>query len=128
MQRDLLLLGEMIEAAERASQLASHVTLEELQADRLRTESLLWNFTVLGEAAAQLSDAVKQRFPQIPWQQPARLRNRIVHGYWSIDVEILHTTASDQLPPFASDLRNVLSTLTAEAGDPPGNNTTRPAG
>lgn len=128
MQRDLLLLGEMIAAAERASQLAGDVTLEQLQADRLRTESLLWNFTVLGEAAAQLSDAVKQRFPQIPWQQPARLRNRIVHGYWSIDMEILHTTASDQLPPFASDLRNVLSTLTAETGDPPGNNTPRPAG
>ena len=128
MQRDLLLLGEMIAAAERASQLAGHVTLEQLQADRLRSESLLWNFTVLGEAAAQLSDAVKQRFPQIPWQQPARLRNRIVHGYWSIDMEILHTTASDQLPPFASDLRNVLSTLTAETGDPPGNNTPRPAG
>lgn len=51
MQRDLLLLGEMIEAAERASQLTDGVTVEELQADRLRNESLLWNFTVLGEAA-----------------------------------------------------------------------------
>ena len=119
MQRDLLLLGEMIEAAERASQLVDGVTVDELQADRLRKESLLWNFTVLGEAAAQVSESVKERFPQIPWQQPSRLRNRIVHGYWSIDVEILHTTASDQLPPFAGDLRRVLDALTAEAADGP---------
>jgi uncharacterized protein with HEPN domain len=62
MQRDLLLLGGMIDAAERACQLVGGVTIEELQADQLRSESLLWNFTVLGEAAAQLADEVKERF------------------------------------------------------------------
>lgn len=115
MQRDLLLLSEMIEAAERAHQLTDGFTAENLQADRLRSESLLWNFTVLGEVAAQLSGDVKARFPHVPWQQPARLRNRIVHGYWSIDMEILHTTATEQLPSFAHDLRAVLDSLTADA-------------
>lgn len=40
-----------------------------------------------------------------------RLRNRIVHGYWSIDLEVLHTTATEQLPAFAADLRNALGAL-----------------
>lgn len=114
MRRDLLLLGEMIHAAERAHHLAHGLTLNQLQNDRMRTESLLWNFTVLGEAATQLSSELKDRFPDIPWQQPARLRNRIVHGYWSIDIEILHTAATDQLPTFARDVREVLHTLAAE--------------
>jgi uncharacterized protein with HEPN domain len=117
MQRDLLLLDEMIATAERASTLADGIAVGELQADRMRSESLLWNFTVLGEATAQLSEVVKQRFPEIPWQQPTRLRNRIVHGYWSIDMEILHTTANDQLPSFAAELRRVRDTLTAESQD-----------
>jgi uncharacterized protein with HEPN domain len=114
MQRDLLFLAEMIDAAERAHDLASGITAEELHADRMRTESLLWNFTVLGEAAAKLSGPVTERFPGIPWQLPARLRNRIVHGYWSIDLDILHTTATSQLPDFTASLRHVLDTLTAE--------------
>lgn len=114
MQRDLLFLSEMIDAAEQARDLASGITLEALQDDRMRTESLLWNFTVLGEAAAKLSDELKDRFPGIPRQLPARLRNRIVHGYWSIDLDILHTTATTQLPAFAASLRQVLDTLTAE--------------
>src|SRR5262252_3334104 len=112
MRRDILLLTEMIDAAEQAQQLASGVNVSQLEADRQRRDALLWNFTVLGEAAAQLSDEVKARFPDIAWQQPARLRNRIVHGYWSIDLEVLHTTATEQLPAFASGLRSVLSTLT----------------
>jgi uncharacterized protein with HEPN domain len=45
------------------------------------------NVTVLGEAAGQLSTDVKDKFPDMPWQQPIRLRNRIVHGYWSIDLK-----------------------------------------
>ncbi len=119
MRRDLLLLGEMIQAADRAHELTRGLTLQALQDDRLRSESLLWNFTVLGEAAAQLSDEIKERFPDIAWQQPARLRNRIIHGYWSIDLEILHTTSTDQLPSFATDLRRVLDTLATEAEAPP---------
>jgi len=74
MQRDLLLLGEMIEAAEQAQRLVTGITVAELTANRQRRDALLWNFTVLGEAAAQLSDEIKQRFSEVSWQQPARLR------------------------------------------------------
>ena len=81
------------------------MTADELQDDRQRRDALLWNFTVLGEAAARLSDETKARFPDVRWQQPARLRNRVVHGYWSIDVDVLYTTATEQLPRFADDLR-----------------------
>jgi uncharacterized protein with HEPN domain len=70
---------------------------------------------VLGEAAGQLSAEVKDKFPDMPWQQPIRLRNRIIHGYWSIDLEVLHTTATEQLPAFTANLRTVLSSITDNA-------------
>jgi uncharacterized protein with HEPN domain len=112
MQRDILLVTEMIDAAEQAQQLAAGVTASQLETDRQRRDALLWNFTVLGEAAGQLSADLKDHFPDIAWQQPVRPRNRIVHGYWSIDLEVLHTTATEQLPAFTADLRSVLNTLT----------------
>src|SRR4029453_19075559 len=94
MQRDVLLLTEMIDAAEQAHRLTADITVSQLEADRQRRDALLWNFTVLGEASGPLSAEVKDKFPDMPWQQPIRLRNRIVHGYWSIDLEVLHTTAT----------------------------------
>jgi uncharacterized protein with HEPN domain len=111
MRRDVLLLTEMIEAAEQAQALANGLTVSDLEADRQRRDALLWNFTVLGEAAGQLSDEIKTQFPQVAWQQPTRLRNRIVHGYWSIDMDVLHTTAAEQLPEFVAALRLVLGNL-----------------
>lgn len=114
MRRELLVIAEMVEAAEQANALVVHMDVESLIEDRQRREALLWNFTVLGEAAAQLDDAVKERFPEVPWAQPIRLRNRIIHGYWSVDLEVLHTTATEQLPGFAEQLRGVLAALEAE--------------
>ena len=115
MQRDILLLTEMIDAAEQAHQLTANITVSQLETDRQRRDALLWNFTVLGEAAGQLSAELKDRFPDIAWQQPMRLRNRIVHGYWSIDLQVLHTTATEQLPAFVADMRSVRSALTSSA-------------
>jgi uncharacterized protein with HEPN domain len=115
MQRDVLLLTEMIDAAEQAQQLTAHINVSQLEADRQRRDALLWNFTVIGEAAGQLSAEVKDKFPDMPWQQPTRLRNRIVHGYWSIDLEVLHTTATEQLPAFTARLRTILDSLTGNA-------------
>jgi uncharacterized protein with HEPN domain len=115
MQRDLLLLTEMIDAAEQAQQLTAGITVSQLETDRQRRDALLWNFTVLGEAAVQLSADIKDQFSGVPWQQPIRLRNRIVHGYWSVDLEVLHTTATEQLPAFTADLRTVLDSVTKTA-------------
>lgn len=115
MRRELLLIGEMIDAAEQVQRLVQGVDLEDLGQDRQRRDALLWNFTVMGEAASQLADEVKTRFPDIPWAQPSKLRNRVIHGYWSIDIEILHTTAEDQLPGFVDQLRHALAVLESEA-------------
>jgi uncharacterized protein with HEPN domain len=108
MQRDLLLLSEMIDAARRAHDLVEGISVEELVTDRQRGDALLWNFTVLGEASSQVTVATKQRFPDIPWQRPARLHHRIVRGYWSVDMAVLHTTASTQLPLFTTALTELL--------------------
>ena len=65
MQRDILLLTEMVDAAEQAGQLTAGITVSQLETDRQRRDALLWNFTVLGEAAAQLSAELKDRFRDI---------------------------------------------------------------
>ena len=65
MQREFLLLEEKIDAAEQAYRLTAGTTVAELSIDRRRRDALLWNFTVLGEAATQVPDEVKAKFPEV---------------------------------------------------------------
>lgn len=67
---------------------------------------------------SQLSTEIRDKFPDVTWQQPIRLRNRIVHGYWSIDLDVLHTTAANQLPAFIASLRQALSDVAEPEADP----------
>ena len=108
MQRDRLLLAEMIEAAQRAISLVGGSVFE-LEQDETRRDAVLWNFTVLGEAAGQISEEIRLRHLGVAWQNPVRLRNRIVHGYWSIDLELLYTTATELLPDFVAALQSVVA-------------------
>jgi uncharacterized protein with HEPN domain len=112
MQRDVLLLGEMIDAAEQIRVLTNDLPeVADLETDRLRRDALLWNFTVLGEAASQLSDRVVKEHPALAWHRPAQLRNRIVQGYWSIDLGILIETARDDLPGFVDQMRQIRAAI-----------------
>lgn len=95
MQREVLLVAEIIDAAERIVSLTSGATVASLDADRDRREALLWSFTVLGEASGQLDEDLRSKFPHVQWRAATALRNRIVHGYWQISTSILLTTGQD---------------------------------
>jgi uncharacterized protein with HEPN domain len=80
MRRDLVFLSEMIDAAEQAMALVAGRSIGDIEGDRRTRDALLWNVTVLGEAANRVSELTRNRFPGISWQEPTRLRNRVVHG------------------------------------------------
>ncbi|HEX6686055.1 MAG TPA: HepT-like ribonuclease domain-containing protein [Candidatus Limnocylindrales bacterium] len=113
MRRDLLLLREMIHAASRIREVIGDLDADDLGADALRRDAVLWNYTVLGEASSQVSGELKETHPGVGWAQPTRLRNRIVHGYWATDLHILHDTASEDLPKMIDQLHDVLAGLDA---------------
>ena len=118
MRRDRLLLTEIVDAVDRILDLTRGHSLRDFESDRDRRDALLWNFTVLGEAVSQLSDETKDAHPGVAWVAPIRMRNRIVHGYWSIDLDVLFATAADDLPGFAVDVRTVLALTSSQDGQP----------
>ena len=119
MQRELLLLREMRDAAEGIPDLLGDRSSEQVEADGIRRSALLWHFTVLGEAASQVPSETKDASPKIAWRAATRLRNRIVHGYWDIDVETLVATAADDLPEMITQLESAIAALQAPEGPDP---------
>ncbi len=120
MRRELTLLDEMIDSAQQAMVLVQGVDADALAGDRVRRDALLWNFSVLGEASAQLPVAFKQEHPSVDWARPTQLRNRIVHSYWSVDLDILVATAEHDLPGFVEHLHDVRAAGQGEPHASPG--------
>ena len=114
MRRDALLLAEIIGAIERIVEITGSVNPAEIEETPDQRDALLWNFTVLGEAANQVSTEVKSHSAELPWADASRTRNRIVHGYWSVDFEVLVAIARDVLPSLLVGVRSLFDAVSDE--------------
>ena len=111
MRPEVLYLREMLDAAAAIREISAGLNVDELRADTVRRAALLWNYTVLGEAASQLPASFNASHPEVEWAQPTRLRNRIVHGYFDIAVGILYEAATTDLPSLSASISELLAEL-----------------
>ena len=85
------------------------VSLEDFQADSMRVEACVFNLMQIGELTKEsLSDEFKLKLTTIPWKQLYGMRNRIVHGYSGVNMQIVWDTISNDLPDLAKEIKAYL--------------------
>ena len=77
--------------------------------DELVIDGVARNLEIIGEAARQLPEEFRRAHPQIPWTQIAGLRNRIVHDYFGLDLEIIWQIIQHDLPELEKEIRALQS-------------------
>ncbi|MBU4273426.1 MAG: DUF86 domain-containing protein [Planctomycetes bacterium] len=85
--------------------LAEGKTRSELETDRLLNLSLVRLLEIVGQSAARVSEETQRQYPQIPWQDIAGLRDRLLHGYDTVDLDILWNIVHDDLPPLVERIQ-----------------------
>ena len=98
----------MLDAAREAVELVRGRSTQQIEGDRLRVLALERLFEIIGEAAAQTTDEVRVRHPEIPWSRIVGMRNEIIHGYSTVDLEIVLKTVENRLPPLIRQLEAAL--------------------
>jgi uncharacterized protein with HEPN domain len=109
-------LRHAVDACDRIVEYTRGQTLAEFLGSRLVQDAVLRNFEVLGEAIVQLRDedpALLGRYPDVDWQDTIAFRNRLIHGYASVNFSIVWDTVRDDLPRLRSQLQAI-----AEEVDP----------
>ena len=105
---DDVLLRDMLDYARKATAAARSHTREDLERDDLLEVGLERFIEVVGEAAAKVSDATRRSLQGVPWREIIGMRNRLVHGYASVDHDIIWTVAADDLPALVAELEKAL--------------------
>ncbi len=100
-------LRHMLEAIENIAQYVSDLDETQFHNAQQTVHAVVWNLTVLGEATRAIPSHVTDAYPQIPWSQMRGIRNRIVHAYDRIDLEIIWEVATVELPPLIPFLKRI---------------------
>ena len=106
---DEIRLRHMLEAAREAVSFARGRVRGDLETDRQLVLSLIKDIEIVGEAAAQVTESARAQAPDIPWQAIVAMRNRLVHGYFSINLDIVWQTVQHDLPTLIAQLERVVS-------------------
>lgn len=84
------------------------MTFEEFRGNTKTLKAVLYNITIIGEAARNIPPEVETRYPKIPWNDMRDIRNVVTHEYFRVNWETIWQTLQDDLPPLQVQLRQVL--------------------
>lgn len=101
---DRVRLQHMLAYARKSTAMIQGRTREELNSDEMLSLALTRAVEIIGEAAARVSPVIQQNHASIPWPQIIGLRNRLIHGYDAVDLDILWNIVQSDLPPLIEQL------------------------
>ena len=105
---DLIRLRHMLDHAREARELIRGKVRSDLDSHRLLELSLVRLMEIIGESANRVSSACQSRYPHIPWAQIISLRHRLIHGYDSVDMDILWEILTKDLPVLIVELEKIM--------------------
>ncbi|MBI5178536.1 MAG: DUF86 domain-containing protein [Nitrospinae bacterium] len=105
---DGIRLRHMLDHAREALAIAKGIKRETLDSNRILSLALVRLLEIISEAANRVSDQCRRENPSLPWAQVVSLRNRLIHGYDSVDHDILWQILTGDLPVLVAELENIL--------------------
>lgn len=104
---DKIRIQHMIDAAQEALKFAENKTIDDFHNDRMLVLSIIKDIEIIGEAASRVSAAIKEEFSSIPWNDIIGMRNRLIHGYFDVDINIIWETLEKDLPMLLKHLKGI---------------------
>jgi uncharacterized protein with HEPN domain len=106
---DIVRVKHMLDAAQKALEFSSGADRNVLGDDEKLALSLVRLLEVIGEAANNVSNDFQEKFPEIPWRQIGATRNRLIHGYFDVDLDVVWEIVSVDLPNLVPQLEKIIS-------------------
>jgi uncharacterized protein with HEPN domain len=117
-RRDILdYLSDIVDAIDAARSFVAHMDIEQFRADRRTVYATIHALAIVGEAAKRIPEPVRVRYPAVPWRLMAGTRDRLIHGYDTVDVDVLWKTVMEDLPATRPLIVEVIRQEQAAAGE-----------
>jgi uncharacterized protein with HEPN domain len=100
-------LDDILEAAEAIREFTAGMTFEEFRKDRRTSHAVIRDLEVIGEAAKNVPEEVRNRYPEVEWKRMAGLRDILSHHYFGVNVEIVWDIVQNKLPALVEQVRRM---------------------
>jgi len=102
-------IEDIIEHINYTQEFIRCMTFEEFANDKKTILSVTKCIEIVGEATKHIPDSIRVKYPEVPWREMAGIRDRLVHGYFKVNLEIVWMTVTMEFPELRPMIENVLA-------------------
>ena len=107
--KDIVRLRHMLDATRKAIQFVQGQSRADLDADDMLALALVRLLEGVGEASKGVSPGLRRSCPEIPWDPIGGTRDRLIHGYFDVDFDIVWAIITTDLPPLIAQLEKIVA-------------------
>lgn len=104
-------IQDTIDAMDRAMKFIKDLSYNEFVQDDKTVYATTRALEIIGEAVKNIPNGVRERYPEVPWKDMTGMRDRIIHGYFEVDLEIIWATIKEELPPLKPIFEKILKDI-----------------
>jgi uncharacterized protein with HEPN domain len=109
-RRNIDYLGDIKESIDSVAEYINGLTFDDFLSDKKTRDAVVHNLEIIGEATKNLSNHLRKKYQHIPWKGLAGVRDRLTHGYFDINYEIVWNIAKNELPKLLMQIKEILAT------------------
>lgn len=107
--REAAFLNDILEAIQRITAYVDGMPYEDFLDDLKTQDAVIRNLEIIGEAARQISGPIRQKAPNIPWSSLAGMRNKLIHQYFGVNLDIVWNVVQEDLEELVTAVNHLLA-------------------
>lgn len=104
-------LNDILSSVNDIENFVKGMTFEQFEKDRKTLNAVVRSLEIIGEASKNLPAAMRAKYSNVPWKRIIGMRDKVIHGYFGVNVKTLWDTAKDDLPPLKQLVQNMIQDL-----------------
>lgn len=104
-------IADILNSIKDVEEFTEGMVFETFLTDKKTINAVLRSLEVMGEAAKRIPEELREKYPDIPWKRMAGMRDKLIHEYSSVDLEIVWTVIKEELPPVKPLVEKVFQDL-----------------
>ena len=104
---DLAYIEHILDCIRKIKEFTNGLSLKDFSVNELVQDAVIRNIEIIGEASKKISSDTKQIFYEIPWREIAGMRDKLIHDYLGVDVEVVWRTITEDIPILEKQIKEI---------------------